>query len=186
MWPTLINPRCINFSKVENAESTSAIEGGPGLVGGFALIPRRINTHTKATSSLSPSINSSISPGANPGPSTRPVSRISNCAVDTPSTLPAYGASLNPLVRGDEDKHVGVAQERGNTPAEANRSFWRTLGHLARQPWIFGLELVVIVVLGSILAVMIGNRYGSIWGGVVGIVVVPLVAVRFIRRKSSS
>jgi hypothetical protein len=43
----------------------------------------------------------------------------------------------------------------------------------------------MLVILGSILAVVVGNRYGSFYGGVIGIVILPLVAVRIIRGSRS-
>jgi hypothetical protein len=67
-------------------------------------------------------------------------------------------------------------------PPKPKRTFQGTLAHLARQPWAFRLELAAIVILGAIVAVVVGNRYGDVWGYLVGIGLLPLVATRFIRR----
>jgi hypothetical protein len=44
------------------------------------------------------------------------------------------------------------------------------------------LALILVLVALAIASVAIGNRYGSLWGGLVGIVVCPLVFVQIIRR----
>jgi hypothetical protein len=68
---------------------------------------------------------------------------------------------------------------------QPKRTFWGTLGHLARQPWTFRIGLLAIVVGGAVLAIVVGNRYGDFWGGVIGIMVTPLIATRFIRQSAS-
>ena len=56
------------------------------------------------------------------------------------------------------------------------------LAQLASGGTIRVVALILVLVALAIASVAIGNRYGSLWGGLAGIFVCPLVFVQIIRR----
>lgn len=67
--------------------------------------------------------------------------------------------------------------------AESGDTWWGVLRRAATLPLLQVALMVAWLLLIAIAAVMIGNRYGDFWGGVVGIVVGPLVLVRMLRSR---
>jgi hypothetical protein len=70
-------------------------------------------------------------------------------------------------------------------PDRTDGTFWGTARQLARQPLMF-LVLLLAILLGlSILAVQVGNAYGAIWGAAIGGGVAPLAGSMLLRARTS-
>jgi hypothetical protein len=65
------------------------------------------------------------------------------------------------------------------------RTWWGTLRGVADSPKLNVLIMIAWIVIIATVAVIVGNKYGQIWGYVLGIFVGPLVMVRLIRSVPS-
>ncbi len=72
--------------------------------------------------------------------------------------------------------------ERASPPPES-RGFWATLRFILQQPRTFVLSLLAIVIGFAVLAVHLDNAYGEVWGGLVGLVVAPLIGGWLVRAR---
>jgi cytochrome b len=62
-------------------------------------------------------------------------------------------------------------------------TFWQAfLGVFNRRSWDLVI-LILVLVGGSVLAVVVGDRYGSAAGGAVGVIILPLVLIRLPRTR---
>jgi hypothetical protein len=74
-----------------------------------------------------------------------------------------------------------MGQHEGPLPGQAGGSFWGTTRLLARLPAMFLVMLLVTLIGLGILAVMIGNAYGAVWGALISAGVAPIVGSRLLR-----
>jgi hypothetical protein len=67
--------------------------------------------------------------------------------------------------------------------AVASRNFWGTFRLVLKQPLSLPLGLLAIGIGFAILAVHIQNRYGGIWGALVGGCIAPLVGGSLLKAR---
>lgn len=76
-----------------------------------------------------------------------------------------------------------MGRHEGPPPGQADGSFWGTTRRLARLPAMFLVMLLVTLIGLGILAVMIGNAYGDVWGALISAGVAPIVGSMLLRSR---
>jgi hypothetical protein len=68
-------------------------------------------------------------------------------------------------------------------PDRADGTFWGTARRLARLPKAFLIMLLALVIGLAIVAVLVQNAYGEVWGALVSAGLAPFVASMLLRGK---
>ena len=74
--------------------------------------------------------------------------------------------------------------ERAPAPP-GSRGFWGTLRFILGQPRMFALGLLAMLTATAVLAIHLDNAYGELWGGLVSILVAPLIGGWLVRARMS-
>jgi uncharacterized membrane protein YdjX (TVP38/TMEM64 family) len=59
-----------------------------------------------------------------------------------------------------------------------------TLVAMLRLPGLVLIELLIVIVGLSVLSVVVGNKFGSVWGAIVGIAIAPYIVVRLLHLRT--
>jgi hypothetical protein len=69
-------------------------------------------------------------------------------------------------------------ESRGYFAVGSDVNFLTAFRSLFDRRFLDLLLFLVVLIGGSVVAVQVGNKFGSLWGGVVGIAILPLAIVR--------